>query len=1132
MQRNPLARWLVVGALAAFVLLLGAGIASAATPQGDTSVQGTNTSSDTTGASGDVAVANTATVSGGPSAAASDGSVATSSTKGDTSANLSQNSSGASGPAAAGSQVNTPGAGSDTQGTNVSRGATAVSGPVTVTSDATVKAGPSSVSSGPGSVASTTQDGDVNVFARQVGSGLSGPAVAGSQFAVGNNGDALTQNTNVSEDDLALSGGVDVFNLLAASAGPAAGAFDGGIAVTTQAGDDDAFLQQVATGTSGGAFSGSQATGNSRDDVQNTNASSANTAATGPVTSGNALAAAAGPSSSASGAGSVSSTSHDGDTAVVSDQIAGARSGNSVVGSQLTGLSGFEEKLLDVVNQQASEVDFHPTGTIGRSDLASGSGVDVLNTNVTDGNTGVSGAAASLNDAVAVAGPSSSTVTAATAGPLASAAAGTATAVTTMDGDATTFVNQVARSDSGDTTVASQDVRVPTQVGTVDVQDFNRSSGSLGFSGDALSSNAGVGASGPSSSASSTATAEDFGIAASGDATAVTSQDGDTNADLTQLATSRTGAADSGSQSEHVRAEERDNVHVQNTNVADTAFVFTGDATSANVGEAIAGATSEAASTAAADAFGLATAGDAVGATSQDGDADALLEQIASSTSGDGSAGSQSDGIRTRGDRSRAEVLNTNITDGATAFSGNARSENFGAALAGPGSAAVSLATATGFGISLAGDAVASGIQDGNARVLGVQTASTRTGDVASGSQDTEIDAGSEVSVEDTNVASAPLTISGDALGSNLGSWLAGSSASAASTASTSGFGTASSDDATAVIDQHGDNDALFTQVASVSTGGALAGSQRNRIRARDARVHTQDTNVADASTAISGPGIVVNDAVGATGPVATAASAATAGLFDVVTIGPATAVAEQDGDNRSLATQVGSVHTGDTFAGSQIKAIDARDNVVRTEATNVSDDAFAFSGAAGVFNALGAQIGTIADAAPTGTDAAVAVADQSGDNRLISTQVASGRTGTVGAGSQVIAYTGSEDQFFQVQNITAAVGGVSGSVFGLNAVLATAGTPASSTGGVAVVTQDGDNGVNNLQTFSAASGNAFFGVQLEGNAVGSAIGLSGASSASTGELELLGTLGAGTTVATTSGEFASVEVGGGLGIL
>src|SRR5437899_3246983 len=101
MRSRSLARWLVIGALAAFALVFAAGIASA---QASNAVQGQNGAAGTAAASGPVAGGNGAVIGAGPTSTTIGGN-SQSQQLGDNSVAVNQSSKAKSGDAVAGSQV-------------------------------------------------------------------------------------------------------------------------------------------------------------------------------------------------------------------------------------------------------------------------------------------------------------------------------------------------------------------------------------------------------------------------------------------------------------------------------------------------------------------------------------------------------------------------------------------------------------------------------------------------------------------------------------------------------------------------------------------------------------------------------------------------------------------------------------------------------------------------------------------------------------------------------------------------------------------------------------------------------------------------------------------------------------------
>jgi len=585
MQRPGLAKWLVVGALAAFGMLGFAGQASAQDPEptAEPAVQGSNASSESQATSADVTASSSATVNAGPSA---NGGSGQSSQIGNNNVTVNQKTSAKSGDAVAGSQVTgVVGGNATVQNQNSSSGAVATSGDVTVVNSATVNAGPSASGS------QASQIGDNSVRVNQETVVESGSAVAGSQVTgiVGGSGDAVVQGQNSSTGADALSGDVTAVVVAAVNVGPSASGDD---AQAQQFGSNDAVITQRTVVASGDAVAGSQVTGyvgSGGATVQNQNSSDGAIATSGDVVAVVVAATNVGPSASGAGA----QAQQIGDNSAVVEQDTEVTSGDAVAGSQVTGLVSSERGHLTVQNQQSSDDAFATSGVavatvvntvnVGPSASATGDGdamasqfgdnvADVHQHTVVSSGDAVAGSqvtggvgggdvtvqAQNASDgAEAESGVTVATVVSSVnVGPSAAAADGDAMAAQLGDNDA--VVTQWTEVSSGDAVAGSQ---VVGWVGGDDVtiQLQNSSEGSVATSGVTVAVVVASVNIGPSADAGA------------GD-TAMASQIGDNSADITQGSIIGSGDAVAGSQVVGVVGAGDSTIQHQNTSSGDVAF--------------------------------------------------------------------------------------------------------------------------------------------------------------------------------------------------------------------------------------------------------------------------------------------------------------------------------------------------------------------------------------------------------------------------------------------------------------------------------------------------------------------------------------------------------------------------------
>jgi hypothetical protein len=354
---------------------------------------------------------------------------------------------------------------------------------------------------------------------------------------------------------------------------------------------------------------------------------------------------------------------------------------------------------------------------------------------------------------------------------------------------------------------------------------------------------------------------------------------------------------------------------------------------------------------------------DPVVRSTQNGDNRVQFSQDAFATSGDAVSGSQKLALTVEGDASRIRVLAQNASPDAEAVSGDADAGNVIEGQAG--------GEASGAGA----DAQAGQIGDND--VVLDQAARARSGDALAGSQDIAVRVtGSvgELTVLAGNASEGAMATSGDATALNDAAGIGGP--------------VASTDSGSAQAGQIGDNRVDIGQVASATTGDAIAGSQVIDIQVGGSvgDLGVLASNMSDDAIAMSGDAVAGNVAEAIGGPSATTLDG--------------TAMAAQLGDNDVLVDQVADAVSGLAVAGAQVVRIEIGGGVGHGAVlpSNTSNLAQALSGAAVATNDAGGEIGPHA----SGTAATV---QQQGDNTLVLDQDNRSATGDAVAGGQVTGY-------------------------------------------------------------------------------------------------------------------------------
>lgn len=998
-------------------------------------------------------------------------------------------------------------AGAQVQGQNSADDGTAGTGTATGSNANGFAAGPSAAAGG---TANSQQLGSNSATVDQSGSGKSGDPVAGGQVtgAVGN---AKVQNQNSASGNTAISGDVLVTNDAAAALGPNATSATS-TAQASQVGHNDLTVRQAVTSSTGDAVAGSQITGIADANealVQNQNSAADNVAFSGFSAADNILTATAGPAALTSGP--LAQASQVGDNDAVIEQSSQAASGDSVAGSQVTGVVG-------------------------------GSDFTVQNQNRSEGNVGITGDAFAFSFGAAILGPSATSVD--PLGISAEAQAG-------QTGDNQLVADQTSGSSSGDALAGAQVTGLVSEdEGHLEVNNQQSSDTDTAISGDSdsavlLSANAGPVAFAGSALAGTAAGAKIVVIG--GNAEAQASQVGDNSTDATQTSGAISGDGVAGGQvTGTVGGSE---INIQEQNSADNAFALSGDTTSdataivqsgpsavADAGALFtaigplaaafpvcpnAGPNCTATATAALDVTLIGGTADAQ--ASQTGDNSAALDQTVSATSGDAVAGGQVTGTVT--DSATVTIQNQNASDSSTSTTGDSDATATAVVSAGPlGTAladatlvvlgplaiagancaaarctASATATATLTATLIGGDATAQASQVGDNATAVAQSVSADTGDAVAGAQVTGVVAGdgSDITIQNQNSSDTDTAVTGDAdttvdtvvasgpvsdaradAGLVVIGGLAAASAAcvgdgcvAISTATARATVTSVGGTSDSQASQTGDNEAAVDQSVAASSGDAVAGAQvtgsvagdgsdvtiQNQNAADDAFGTTGDA-VADATTVVvSGPQAFSDASSGALALATIAianASCVGAGCADLPFARVIVGVDSIGGDAEAQASQNGDNRT----AASQAIAADTGDAVAGAQVTGSvagdgSDVTIQNQNTGDLATAVTGDASTTNDATVVSGPAADADASA---GALVVVDIASASGFCLGAGCADLPLA------------TAAVGGAAD---GGNAT--------------AQASQQGDNDTSLDQAVSASTGDAVGGSQVTGSVAG-----------------------------------------------
>lgn len=1026
MKRRTLARWLVVSALACFGLATVVGFARADEATGSakdgSTVQGSNASDSSTAQTGSTSASNSSGFATGPSATGASG--ANASQTGQNSATVTQSGNAQTGDPVAGGQVT--GSVADNvkvQNQNSADNSVALSGDALIGNVLTGSFGPSALITGTGGTAQTGQVGSNSLSLSQTLGAQTGDAVAGSQVTgIVGDGEHTIATQNRSEDAVAFSGTADASNVGLLLSGPFATAVDS--AQAGQVGDNDAIIAQSATAFSGDALANSQVAGvvGGSATAQEQNSSRGGASVSGDGLVANLATVTAGPVALSTRTAQASQTGDNGIDAAIT---AGAGSGDSLAGAQVTGYVGDENGFLTVQNQQASEDDF---AVSGNADVVNDIGA------IAGPQAGAFGTVSASNAPVTFNSPDSCTATGGTTCTAEGGAlvidvdvvSGNLTASAAQTGDNSVAASVDVTAASGDAVAGSQVLGAVAGDGSdLTVQNQNTADTPSAVSGDVnVASIVGVSA-GPTAlvdllgdafagdiaadlSASCTAgddssctalggAAGIFVTATSGDISANASQIGDNSVAAALGTQASSGDAIAGGQVSGAVTGDGSTVTTQNQNAADSAFAVSGSVDTSNaVGVFGNGPQAQALVLAAAGlddvaidvsadctASGTDSACDAVGGVvailvsvssgdisstaSQTGDNSVALAIGTDSASGDAVVGAQITGAAT-GDDSSVTVSGQNSADDPFAATGDVTGTDTVTVVAGP------LANT-----------------DANGSVL-----------VENGS----IDASASCSPGPDNTCRAT---GGDVLIAVF----------------------TETGDLRANASQVGDNDVSADLVTDAASGDAVSGSQvTGAVAGDDSDVTIQNGNRSGAPIAFSGEVSVLQDAAFVAGPQATTfagaitafgpftidasadctapgagstctATGGTADLFAFGAFGRSDARTAQSGDNLADVAGLLDAASGDAVAGSQVAgAVTGEDSDVTVQNTDSSAFALAVSGDAAAIGSMDLTAGPQASANVQATvDSTGPVIDTSANGAAACTAAGATCTFTPGSG-------------------------------------------------------------------------------------------------------------------------------------
>jgi len=464
---------------------------------------------------------------------------------------------------------------------------------------------------------------------------------------------------------------------------------------------------------------------------------------------------------------------------------------------------------------------------------------------------------------------------------------------------------------------------------------------------------------------------------------------------------------------------------VQGSNASDTSTADTGNVDGTNTSTFSGGPT--------------ATGG--TGASAQQlGHNSATVHQSGSAKTGDPVAGAQVTGAVA----DNVTVQNSNAAIDPSATSGTATFENFADVTAGP--------------VATTDDGVAQASQFGDNSTEIAQAGIAESGDAVGGSQVTGIVGDGIHTVQNQNACDCTGSeiLSGDAEVLNE------SFSSAGPFAFTLGAFTAQTG-------QVGDNDAVLSQAAEVTTGDALLASQVTGIVGGSAIVQNSNAAVSGGVEATSGNADASNTAASNGNEAIAGPEAISDAGFSQVS---------QTGDNSVDATQETAASSGDALNGAQVTgAVGDEGGFLTVQNQQASEDPASTTGSVSSENDL------VGNAGPTTEGATGSQGSQNGDNEMAIEQSADNTTGDAVAGSQVTGAVGYHDVI--VNNSNASIGAIALSGDDASTIVNNAdvevGVDVDTLSGFANASQLGDNSASADQTVSSATGDAVAGGQVTG---------------------------------------------------
>lgn len=380
-----------------------------------------------------------------------------------------------------------------------------------------------------------------------------------------------------------------------------------------------------------------------------------------------------------------------------------------------------------------------------------------------------------------------------------------------------------------------------------------------------------------------------------------------------------------------------------------------------------------------------------------------------------------------------------------------------------PGAAAISVQGFTG--ASAATDSLgtsASASQTGNNAAVVGQDVTFKTGDaVAAGQVGGFVDITESASIQASNDAENVAAVSGSADFENM---------------TTLNSGTAAFSPETASANQTGNNVADVRQSLEGSSGDAVGGGQifgivgdSNTNASIQAINNCEGDDDGELCSAESGSSIAINDALVEAGT--RAIGVEDDGVLSV----------QQTGDNATFASQKVTSGSGDAAAGSQVSGA-VLGGEFNAQLTANSEFAFASSGATEASNLLDVGSGPEAygaDEFVIGSEVEQAFVSQSGNNTLEYDQSANGNSGDAVAGALIAGVSGARETSIQTQGNADDATASSSNTIAANAVVGSLGPVVSAF--VSNATQNGNSTSDGSQDLTTGSGDAIAGGQVTG---------------------------------------------------